>query len=58
MNKNKANNNVINLLINEIKLNERSENASNLPNEKGINIAKSFLNINNSGKNNKKKNLE
>ncbi|SCL91178.1 E2F-associated phosphoprotein, putative [Plasmodium berghei] len=51
MNKNKANNNVINLLINEIKLNERSENASNLPNEKGINIAKSFLNINNSENN-------
>ncbi|CAD2085442.1 E2F-associated phosphoprotein, putative [Plasmodium vinckei lentum] len=52
MNRNKANNNVINLLINEIKLNERSENASNLPNEKGINIAKSFLNINDSENNN------
>ncbi|EAA16607.1 putative protein-related [Plasmodium yoelii yoelii] len=49
MNRNKANNNVINLLINEIKLNEQSENATNLPNEKGINIAKSFLNINDSG---------
>ncbi|SCM05529.1 E2F-associated phosphoprotein, putative [Plasmodium chabaudi adami] len=52
MNRNKANNNVINLLINEIKLNERSENASNLPNEKGINVAKSFLNINDSENNN------
>ncbi|SCL98077.1 E2F-associated phosphoprotein, putative [Plasmodium chabaudi chabaudi] len=51
MNRNKANNNVINLLINEIKLNERSENASNLPNEKGINVAKSFLNINDSENN-------
>ncbi|GAW79433.1 hypothetical protein, conserved [Plasmodium gonderi] len=41
-------NNVINLLINEIKTNERSENAKELPKEKGINFAKSFLNINGS----------
>ncbi|SBT86452.1 E2F-associated phosphoprotein, putative [Plasmodium malariae] len=43
-------NNVINLLINEIKLNEQSEITQDLSKEKGINVAKSFLNINCSGK--------
>ncbi|SBT75617.1 E2F-associated phosphoprotein, putative [Plasmodium ovale] len=47
-------NHVINLLINEIKLNEQSgnaresANAKELSREKGINVAKSFLNINHS----------
>ncbi|GAB64924.1 hypothetical protein PCYB_041260 [Plasmodium cynomolgi strain B] len=44
-------NNVISLLINEIKTNERPESAKELAKEKGINVAKSFLNINHSGEN-------
>ncbi|KJP87336.1 hypothetical protein AK88_03016 [Plasmodium fragile] len=44
-------NNVISLLINEIKTNDRPENAKELAKEKGINVAKSFLNINDSGEN-------
>ncbi|SBS80530.1 E2F-associated phosphoprotein, putative [Plasmodium ovale] len=49
-------NHVINLLINEIKVNEQSgnarasANAKELSREKGINVAKSFLNINHSDK--------
>ncbi|CRG94380.1 E2F-associated phosphoprotein, putative [Plasmodium gallinaceum] len=39
-------NNVINLLINEIKVIERKENVKDLSKEKGINVAKSFLNEN------------
>ncbi|ANQ06520.1 Uncharacterized protein PCOAH_00009620 [Plasmodium coatneyi] len=44
-------NNVISLLINEIKTNEQPESAKELAKEKGINVAKSFLNINHSGEN-------
>ncbi|CAG9482381.1 E2F-associated phosphoprotein, putative [Plasmodium vivax] len=44
-------NNVISLLINEIKTNERPDSAKELAKEKGINVAKSFLNINHSGEN-------
>ncbi|CRG98673.1 E2F-associated phosphoprotein, putative [Plasmodium relictum] len=39
-------NNVINLLINEIKVKEHKENAKDLSKEKGVNVAKSFLNDN------------
>ncbi|VWU49665.1 E2F-associated phosphoprotein, putative [Hepatocystis sp. ex Piliocolobus tephrosceles] len=40
-------NNVLNLLIDEIKVNEQTENNANeLNKNKGINVAKSFLNIN------------
>ncbi|SOV10629.1 E2F-associated phosphoprotein, putative [Plasmodium sp. gorilla clade G2] len=38
-------NNVINLLINEIKVKEKSENSNESASQKGIEIAKSFLNI-------------
>ncbi|EUD66736.1 hypothetical protein C922_02721 [Plasmodium inui San Antonio 1] len=44
-------NNVISLLINEIKTNEQPESAKELAKEKGINLANSFLNISHSGEN-------
>ncbi|CAA9986672.1 E2F-associated phosphoprotein, putative [Plasmodium knowlesi strain H] len=44
-------NNVISLLINEIKTNERPESAKELAKEKGVNVAKSFLDINHADEN-------